>query len=649
MRGEKQSQAEFEAEIEGDTGEHRNELRIEQIAPAFRVPRAAYVPLRADRVESVRANLESSSEWMQGTMRVLSKEKLGDSEYYAGLPEGTYLEICHHSDRTYVGYANLYRKLVELAPLLEDARFVIKEDYASAVDEYRIEGGTLRFERGFAADEYADDFRAYLASEARARDRDAELRSFAAWLLADHAEFMLDRDLREAARELRVAKKLAPDDPEVTRRAAWLAWREGRPKAADRLFAKSLEAEPRSRVALERACAALTAYPKERKTARLRRERIARAALAEATAPRDAATAALAALLVGSDDRELAARAFGVRDAGPIDPLLAETRRIEELAKRYVGALAAGAVPPSEPVAREVLRWAELFRIRYHHGKHPKRAAMLALDFYEKAAAIHPLDGDVEYHRGYLLRSLGRKKRAIALWESSLELHPDHGETLGELGVLAHDAGDLERALELFGRYLEVVKSGYARGVYANYFVHTLCLKGAAQLREKRYEEGLATFEEAARISLPWSSTPYIGPLVGRADALSLSWRADEALPIAEEAVKLAPESTHAHSCLALALHRLGRFDEALRAADRAHELDPKYFHPIFMRAIALARTGGDVRVIVKLLRKAVRREPPLAAHILDRDDDVLPGLREAPEVRALERDLRKLIAKRRG
>lgn len=179
------TQAELEAEIDGDFDEHRNELRVEQVSPAYRVPRAAYLPVRADRLADVEAFFDAASERLTNCVRPVDGARLRDGReaaWFAGLPRRPLIQVGHDSDRTYAGYANIYRAIKALAPMLDDCRFYISEDYSTFVDEYRIEGGALWLERGYAADallarvlELAPDRRAQIEAEpdlASLRSRD---------------------------------------------------------------------------------------------------------------------------------------------------------------------------------------------------------------------------------------------------------------------------------------------------------------------------------------------------------------------------------------------------------------------------------------------------------------------------------------------
>lgn len=137
-----QEQREFEREIADDFSEERNELRVDQVTPAYSEHWEALIRVRPGAEDEARLVHMELSERVQGVVALLEGEALRRECPRLGL-EGVFVRVGHTSDRTYAGYANIYRGIKALAPYLEDARFFISEMYSTWVDEYRIEGGAL--------------------------------------------------------------------------------------------------------------------------------------------------------------------------------------------------------------------------------------------------------------------------------------------------------------------------------------------------------------------------------------------------------------------------------------------------------------------------------------------------------------------------
>jgi Flp pilus assembly protein TadD len=160
-----------------------------------------------------------------------------------------------------------------------------------------------------------------------------------------------------------------------------------------------------------------------------------------------------------------------------------------------------------------------------------------------------------------------------------------------ERAVAERNAGSLlERARQTTPRYIPVLEA-YCRFLTAtNQFVESLvaCAKalsfdpwnglvlyhiGLAQLQLGRFEDALATFEQADRFDTPevsrWTW------LLGAGWTTLLMGRNEEAVSWLQRSIAITPASGRPYMLLAVAYHRLGQPDEAKTAMAKAMALRP--------------------------------------------------------------------------
>ena len=655
----KMNRAAFERSIEGQHETYRCELQVEQLTPVFGSRRAAFLPVRAGHeaeVSDLLAELPNPIDRffhpMPGSAFAEWMDKLG-AEAVRPADDRTFIRLGHDSDRIYSGYENLYWVICRLAPHIDDCRFIIKEDYSSWVDEYRIREGELEFERGHAKDEFITDLRDYLEAEAKRRHSDRDLVAFVSRFLAEGAAYYLDRaehpshkqsDRDEARDEARAlldrCVDLDENEPVVLAQMGRLLRVEGRPKEAKLWFERHLARVTDPKVLFATALASL--QDGDRRQAREELER-----LAAAQPNHHAAQLSLVALCDEAGDLELARvhaqRALELSiESGRTLPDQREQLHRNDLHQVVLDAFLRHVNTETEvqrsAVAEQLLAWAELFRIKMCHDVAKPESMALAERYYALALELKPSDAQIYSQRALFLRQAGREGEQDQL-QSALAIDPDHIDALAGLGRKAFEEQRwadaiplLERAVQ---RSIETKTGSYARGVHAGQLANALINEGNRLLDQGEYESADAIYQRAVELSELMHWTEWPSPLLRRSAAHTYMGRHEQALAFAEHALGMASDSVHAMSEVASCLNNLGRLDDALAACDLAEELDADgYWHIPYVRACILAKGSGLTEEIVRLLAQSLERDEVVRTRI--RDDPDLDRVRDTPEFRTL-------------
>lgn len=632
------TQDEFEASIEHDFEEVRNELRVEQVTPEYDIRREAVVRVRPGLEPKLRKVHASLSERVQGFLGLRRGAELG-GEYPALEPGALYVDLIHHSDRTYAGYGNIYRAIKALAPFLENARFFITEQYSTFVDEYRIEGGALRFFRGDCGEDSSQAIMAWWMKQTQASPKDSELRRFVARQHVYDGEYHArkaasappgkaerDADAREAMAAFDTAIRLDPDSARAWKQKAALHQVLGHHSQAAECFerALSLRADPETLQAqvlvafsAERyaeALAALARIPTEGRT-RLsyQLEGYLRARAGEVGVAAECFFTALHTPPLNPRDARL----------NPDAEALFRTDRAEELLTAWFDHVTAQLGSEPEPatralIVRDLVDWGEFFRIKMHHGFSPPHSRELALGFFDRAIALGDPEGAAHYGMGLLLQHTGAPAEAVRWFTGALEKNPGHLEALGKLGSAALESQDQEAAINHLRNYVERSQGSgggsYYRQAYASQLVKALYTKAnhlIDKVRDPLAAE--AVFDEIIALGphLPMALRNFEGAWVGKSNARA--WRRDHpaALEFAERALELNPRSGYALSAKGSALNNLRRYDEAMACHDRAIAAEPGYWHPYYCKACTMALTGQNRQKIYALIRTALGLAPP--------------------------------------
>lgn len=174
-----------------------------------------------------------------------------------------------------------------------------------------------------------------------------------------------------------------------------------------------------------------------------------------------------------------------------------------------------------------------------------------ALGIAEELAAAFPNHPDALAVRGWVYNRLGNTAEASRLWRTCVKLDPQFAEAHFQLGEVALKAGKFAEAELSFQR---AVQADPGRWDARLRLAEALLMQGKAK-------ETLAVVESVvAENSAAAAGARYFG---GRACLVLRQYA--QAQGHFEEAIRRAPEMTHAYHGLATALARLGRTEQARR------------------------------------------------------------------------------------
>jgi tetratricopeptide (TPR) repeat protein len=182
-----------------------------------------------------------------------------------------------------------------------------------------------------------------------------------------------------------------------------------------------------------------------------------------------------------------------------------------------------------------------------------------ALAAHDRALSLGLDAADAHYNRGNSLQSLGRHGEALAAYKTALAREPQHGLALYDIARLRWRLGDPAFTAELDAAAAKAPASALAPGI-----------KGRLLLRAERYADAAKAFEQAI------DRAPAVpGYLDGLGQALSRLGRFDAALAAHRRAVELAPQQSATHISHATGLLQAGQAQQAVPVAETAVRLDP--------------------------------------------------------------------------
>ena len=205
-----------------------------------------------------------------------------------------------------------------------------------------------------------------------------------------------------------------------------------------------------------------------------------------------------------------------------------------------------------------------------------------ALELFNKAIGVRPLDHEVHYNKANALYALGRYKESLAMYGRALQLRPEsplafmgQGNALQSLGefqaaVFSYDSAlKYEReypliyfnrgnALEALGIHDHAITSfNYAIALQPDY-VEALDNKGNILLKLKDFAQAKATYQQSID-----ANPANVAAFVNLGNAQLELQEYSEALSSFEHAIKLAPANAVAHHSMSHCMLQVGQFDRA--------------------------------------------------------------------------------------
>ena len=177
-----------------------------------------------------------------------------------------------------------------------------------------------------------------------------------------------------------------------------------------------------------------------------------------------------------------------------------------------------------------------------------------ALSRYDESIALDPTNHATYYHRGAVLRKIGRIDDAKASLRDCLVISPGYGPALSELGILLVSEGNPTEGLGMLDKAIST-GGEHVCGALEN--------KAACLLKLRRFEEAITCYDTMIE------EHP-LGPAVLRdkAGVLCRLGRHADAIPLYDRALEMEPGHPGIVRQKADALAKLGRDAEARRCLD---------------------------------------------------------------------------------
>lgn len=191
------------------------------------------------------------------------------------------------------------------------------------------------------------------------------------------------------------------------------------------------------------------------------------------------------------------------------------------------------------------------------YGETPQAEAIAEAEpLIERALALDPELATAHAVNGFKLFELREFKRASDALARALELNPSHADALNWQMIASRTAGRLDEMVTVGRRAAEIDPLNLvARGNLA-----------LGYILAQRTEEALAT-----AASLQRDFPDYAFGHIREAEALRDSGRLAEAVPAAEKALELAPESYPLQSSIGKLFHALGQYNRVLSLPETGH------------------------------------------------------------------------------
>ena len=223
-----------------------------------------------------------------------------------------------------------------------------------------------------------------------------------------------------------------------------------------------------------------------------------------------------------------------------------------------------------------------------------------ALNAFDKAVQLKPLDADLWRNLGSVLIEVKRPADAILSFQHALKLNPRHWDAANKVALVLYQSERFEEALPYYNLCDELEP---------NHF-QTLYMRALTLQKLGRLDEALADNKRALAVRPDDAEA-----LFNRGILLQELKRSDEALASYDRALAVRPDYAEALNNRGIILRGLKRFDEALANYDRALAVRPDYAEALYNRGITLDELKRFDEALASYARALHARPDYVEAH----------------------------------
>jgi len=221
------------------------------------------------------------------------------------------------------------------------------------------------------------------------------------------------------------------------------------------------------------------------------------------------------------------------------------------------------------------------------------------------AALLEPSNPIIQHDLGLACLEVGRVAEAITALQRAIASNPQYGDAHFRMGIALEKLGDIGGAIAAYDRATRLLPSLAEAWFRAGALVHSLGHR----------DEAIGCFRRAAATA---SKTSY-GRL-GKARALLIEDRNQEAEQVLRQALVADPENAMAYDLLGNLLSECGRFDEARACFERAIAIAPllagSYYDLVRCRPVTTRDEGLLQQMHSALATPGLEAEQRLRLHL---------------------------------
>ena len=218
----------------------------------------------------------------------------------------------------------------------------------------------------------------------------------------------------------------------------------------------------------------------------------------------------------------------------------------------------------------------------------------MAIEAYDKAIAINPMNAASWNNKGFALNILGRNEEAIEAYNKAIEIDPMYANAWNNKGLALYTLSLYERAIEAYDKAIEINPK----------HVDAWNNKGLVLYILEKYEKAIKAFNNAIKIDPKhddaWNNKGFAFIRLGKCK---------EAIKVFKKAIEINPKQDDAWNGKGLAFYDLGKYEEAIIAFNNAIEINPEYANAWNGKGLAFYKLG-KYEEAKKVYNKAIEIDP---------------------------------------